>query len=125
MRQPTPISRLYAWHRAMLEGRAAAIHEDEPQCGWFKTRLVKGGPFVPASISIHREIDENGDLASDERLVCEVNGAARDPYTAWSSVCKNPISRADYLELKALHERRPEMAATHVTINLNPWEITP
>lgn len=125
IRQPTPISRLYAWHRDALAGKPVAIHEGEPHCGWYKTRLVKGGPFVPASITIQREVDENGELASDERLVCEVNGERRDPVKAWLSICKNPISRAEYLDLQDLQRRHPEMAATHAPIRLRAGQIRP
>lgn len=125
IRQPTPISRLYAWHRDALAGKPVAVHEGEPQCGWFKTRLVKGGPFVPASISIHRNVDENGELASDERLVCEVNGERRDPVKTWLWVCKNPISRTEYLDLQALQRRHPEMAATRAPIRLRAGQIRP
>ena len=125
MRRPTPVAALYAWHRAALAGRPVQIHEDDPQCGWFKTRMVRGGPFVPASISIEREVDENGDLASDERLVCEVNGERRDPVNAWLSICKTPISRAEYLDLQALRRRHPEMAATHTQLRLRAGQIRP
>ena len=125
MRQPTTLARLYAWHRAALAGKAVPIHEGEPECGWFKTRMVKGGPFVPASISIKREVDENGELAGDERIVCEVNGERCDPAKAWLSICKNPISRAEYLDLQDLQRRHPEMAATHAPIRLRAGQIRP
>ena len=125
IRQPTPVSRLYAWHRAALAGKPVTIHEGEPQCGWFKTRMVKGGPLGPASITIQRDVDENGELASDERLVCEVNGERRDPVKAWLSLCKNPISRAEYLDLQDLQRRHPEMAATHAPIRLRAGQIRP
>lgn len=125
IRQPTPMSLLYAWHRAALGGTPVTIHEGMPHCGWFKTRMVKGGPFVPASITIERDVDENGDLASDERLVCEVNGARRDPVSVWLSICKNPISRTQYCDLQALQRRHPEMAATHAPIRLRAGDIRP
>lgn len=125
IRQPTPMARLLAWHRAALTGVPMAIHEGEPHCGWFKTRLVKGGPFVPASISIQRDVDENGELASDERLICEVNGARRDPVKTWLSICKNPISRAEHCNLQDLQCRHPQMAATHVPIRLRAGQIRP
>ena len=87
--------------------------------------MVKSGPFVPASITIQREVDENGELATDELLVCEVNGERRDPARAWLSICKNPISRAEYLELQDLQRRHPEMAATHAPIRLRAGQIRP
>lgn len=125
IRQPTPISKIYAWHRDALAGKSVPVHEGEPHCGWFKARLVKGGPFVPASISIEREVDENGELASDEKLVCEINGDRRDPVRAWLSICKSPISRSEYIELQELHRRHPEMAATHAPLRLSAGAIRP
>lgn len=126
IRQPTPFAQLYAWHRAALAGHRPPIHDGDPQCGWFKTRLVKGGPFVPASISITRDIDpETGELASPERLICEVNGQPRDPVSAWSSICKSPITRAEYRALQDLQKRYPQMAGTHARLDIAPETIRP
>lgn len=125
IRQPTPASQIYALHRAAIAGKYVPLHESDPFCGWFKTRMVRGGPFVPASVSLSREIDEHGELASDETMICEINGEPRDPYSAWLSICRHPISRAEYLELKELQARHPEMAATHAPIRLSAGSIRP
>lgn len=74
---------------------------DEPHCGWFKRRLVKGGPFVPARIWTYQPTDDEGDLVGDEVMQCEVNGAYADPVEAWSWICGNPITEADFNYLTA------------------------
>lgn len=45
---------------------------------WYRTRLVRGGPWVPASLRVVAgEVDEAGDRLEDDRVVAEVDGAAR------------------------------------------------
>jgi len=47
----------------------------EPQVGFFKARLVKGGPYVPIKVSTIEDRDpETGDLLSDVKYVLEVGG---------------------------------------------------
>ena len=100
MRTPTPDSIAYRWHRDMLAGDRPATHDGDPQCGWFKTRLIKGGPWVPARIWIEREIDhETGELCGPEEYRCEINGESKDPMIAWSYLAHSPISEADHAEL--------------------------
>lgn len=116
MRQPTPRRVLYAWHDAMMRGERPATHMDDPQCGWFKTRLVRGGPFVPAIIKVEREICAmTGELLDDERLVCLVDGERRDPARVWTYL--RAISRDEYLRLIELRTMLPEMAATLATVD--------
>lgn len=126
IRQPTKFAALYAWHRAALAGLRPPVHDGEPQCGWFKTRLVKDGPFVPAVIRIDRDIDPaTGELLNPERFVCEVNGQPRDARLAWGSLCKSPISHQEFLDLQDLQARYPQMAGTHAAIEINPEDIRP
>lgn len=101
MRNPTPKSTLYEWHTRALAGKNPAI-DDTPHCGWFKRKLVKGGVFVPARIWMVQEVDPvTGELLNDELLQCEVNGAHADPEEAWSWICANPITEAEFNYLTA------------------------
>lgn len=101
IRQPTPHATAYAWHTAALAGDEP-VTTDEPQAGWFKRRLVKGGPFVPARIWLEQPVDlGSGELIDDERLLCEVNGAMDDAAEQWPWLCGNPISRAEFDYLTA------------------------
>jgi hypothetical protein len=105
LRKPTDIDAALRWHREALKGvfgDASPVTEDEPQVGWYKRRLVKGGPFVPARIWLEREIDEAGELVSDEILRCEVNSIAADPFREWVWLIKNPISETDFNYMKAV-----------------------
>jgi hypothetical protein len=107
VRKPTPIDVLYDWHSKRISARSladeAAPFVDDPQCGWYKRRLVKGGPFVPARIWIERFIDpETGELLSDEEMCCEVNGIAASAEEQWQWLWENPISEAEFRYMTAL-----------------------
>jgi len=101
VRNPTPKTTLYEWHTRAMAGQAPAI-DGTPQCGWYKRKLVKGGVFVPARIWMFQEVDPaTGELLSDELLQCEVNGSFADPEDAWSWICGNPITEAEFKYLTA------------------------
>lgn len=97
MRQPTPARVLYAWHTKAMAGDRSLVITDDAQCGWFKRKLVKDGPWVAARIWMHQPIDpETGELEGDEFLLCEVAGKPRDAGDQWTWLASNPISKADY-----------------------------
>lgn len=76
---------------------------NDPQCGWYKVMLVKGGPYVPAAIYIEREIDpDTGELLTDEIMRCEISGRFHDPEDAWLWCWETPISKAEFDYLKAV-----------------------
>lgn len=105
MRKPTSYDEAFAWHRDALLGvyGDGLPTNDEPQCGWFKRRLVKGGPFVPARIWLYAETDPvTGELMADETLQCEVNGQHADAHEAWLWLCANPITEAEFKYLTAV-----------------------
>jgi len=111
IRQPSSMADLYRWHRAALAGDAPPVHEGMPECGWYRTRLVKGGPFVPVEIKVEREIcAETGELLGPERLVAVVDGLRRDPGRIWTYL--TPITRAEHDDLIQRRHFIPEMAAT-------------
>jgi hypothetical protein len=126
MRQPTPIANLLKWHRSALAGKNPPVHESEPQMGWFKTRMVRQGPYVPARIWVERDIcPQTGELIDDERLLCEVDGERRDPDREWIWLSKYPISKTEYEHLIALRAALPDMAATHVPFDLTTTIMRP
>lgn len=110
-RTPSSQRKLYAWHAAALahvekcgsiKGFDGPIVAEEPQCGWFKRRLVKNGPWVPARIFYEQPIDEaTGELTGDEVMRCEVDGQRRSPVDEWTWLANHPISQEDYLNLVA------------------------
>ena len=106
MRTATPRDVAYRWHTDALKGvygDGEAPHPDEPQPGWYKRTLVRGGVFVPARVWIDADIDiGTGELLSPETLLCEVDGMRRDAYDEWSWLCRHPISEAEFTYLTRL-----------------------
>lgn len=83
------------WWRSAIAGNAPPITA-EPQCGFYRRRLVRGGPWVPVRIWIDRMVDEAGDLMGDEIMLCSVAGRLADPEAAWLYVAGSPIQREEY-----------------------------
>jgi hypothetical protein len=104
MRQPTPLDQAYAWHTAAMAGDDRETNDD-PQCGWYRRRLVKNGPWVPARIYLERDIDpESGELLGPEVMRCEVDGEQRNAEDQWSWLMSQPISEQEYDYLTATIE---------------------
>lgn len=110
MRAPTPRSVLYAWHANALKAlarypdlRAAGIEIDPnaPQCGWYKRRMIRNGPFLAAEIWMDQDVLD-GELISDEKLRCEVNGAAADPIDQWTFLAARPITEKEFRHLRQM-----------------------
>ena len=75
-------------------------HPDLPECGWYRIRLVRGGPFVPARIVVDRDIDpDTGELTAPEILRCEVAGQPADPMRHWLYL--DPVSKSAFDTLTA------------------------
>lgn len=97
MRAPTPLYEAMAWWRNALDGQQVPMIDGEPQPGFYRRKLVKGGPYVAARIWIEQHVDPvTGELDRDEILLCEVDGQPRDAADQWVWLCANPISEADY-----------------------------
>lgn len=103
MRQPTPHAALYAWHSAALAGILGDDQPltEDPQCGWYKRRLVKNGIFVPARIWMYQPTNDLGELIADEVLQCEVDGKFAVPDEQWTWLCSQPISESHFRFLVA------------------------
>ncbi|WP_333826889.1 hypothetical protein [Pararhodobacter sp.] len=124
IRRPSTKAQQYAWHRAALSGSNPPQHDGLPECGWFRTRFVTGGPWVPVRIWCEQEIDpETGELLTDERLCCEADGMRRDPAKIWTYL--EPISRADFEQLSDRREAIPAMAATMARLDLTERAMRP
>lgn len=123
MRRPTPPEVSLAWHTAALAGRNPPV-TNEPHCGWFKRKLVKGGPYVPCRIFLHQITDDAGDLVEDEVMLCEVNSIRHDVEDEWIWLCGNPITEAEFKYLTGLREwaawHSPADPAANPKVPLNP-----
>ncbi len=73
----------YAWWRSVIGGDAPPIHADKPECGYFKLRDGKDGPWRPVAIW----------KGNDGKLVCRVADKMREPSEVWTYVAKNPIAK--------------------------------
>lgn len=105
MRWPTPKEKLEVWWRNALragKGKPIVYVNEEPQVGYYQTRMVKGGPMVPARIWMYQPIDaDSGELVGDEILQAEINGAYAVPEAAWPGLCGNPITEQEWRYLTA------------------------
>lgn len=124
MRRPTPLAEQLAWHEATISGQRAPRIEDEPEVGWYRARMVKGGPFVPVRIWLAQVTDpDTGDLVEPEEIRAEWLGNPVDPVWVWPW-CR-AISRDAYVALVDLHRTSDAMAATHVPLDLTETIVQP
>lgn len=125
IRQPSTPFQLLAWHQAALSGQEPDRHDGLPHAGWYKTQLVKKGPWVPVVIWCDREIDpETGELACDEVLRISIDGIdSGNPADHWTFL--KPISREQYEHLQDYRLRSPVMADTKRSIDLSKSSTPP
>ena len=117
IRQPSDLDAAYRWWRRSVSGERVPRIEDEPMPGYFKRRMVRGGPFVPVAIWLEQEIDpDTGELTAPEELRAIVNGRPADPMHVWAYA--RPISLAEYEALTGIRDHHEFMAATHVAVDL-------
>lgn len=78
-------------HRIMLQAPA------EPQSGWYRRRLIKDGPWVPARIWRQQDTDFMTDRPSDNfTMMCAVGDTVRKAVDQWNWLLNNPIPKAEY-----------------------------
>lgn len=131
MRSPTPIESALAWHSAALANPDLPRTESDPQPGWYKAQLVKGGPWLAVRIWIEaKTCPGTGELTEPEVLRATRAGEPVRPETVWLS-CR-PITAADYGALlrnidalRCAERDAPLMAATRVAVDLARTPIGP
>ena len=124
MRQPTPARAIYAWWNAAISGFAPPIHDGLAEAGFYKTRMVPGGPWVAVEIKIERDIDlDTGELTGPETLVAICDGDRRNAERLWTFL--TPISRDEHKSLCRRQIADPAMAATHAKIDFSLEPATP
>jgi hypothetical protein len=66
--------------------------------GFFRVRLVRGGPFVPARLWVEdgERDPDTGELLSDVLTLLEVDGKRVDPFAPGYTLMGEPISEAEY-----------------------------
>lgn len=124
IRQPTSEHDQYAWWReAIKPGRGPARVEDQPHPGWYYRQFKKNGPRVPVRIDMVQDVDDHGELVSDEFLTASAGGQSWDPVKIWP-FCR-AIPRDEYDSLVNKHRNDAEMAATHVPYDVGAKPTRP
>jgi DNA polymerase-1 len=86
----------FVWWAKELKSPGQAAPED-PQCGFYRRRLVRGGPWVVARIWREPEVDfMTGKPTGLDVLQCELGGERRDPVIEWLKLCSHPIEEAEF-----------------------------
>jgi hypothetical protein len=130
MRRPTPLFVLLDWHtRALAAVRSGFpvpdVSWDEPQCGWFRCRMVARGPWCPGRIWMRQITDALGELTEPEELQAEVLGRRWDVRTAWERLSGGePVTEAEFLRLTREHLTNPIYRATHAPVDFSRTEAT-
>lgn len=83
----------------------APVREDEPRAGWYRRRLVKGGPWCPVRIWFGPSFDPaTGEWC--DRSHCwraTINGDQVPVETVWPWCAGEPITEPEHEYLVALH----------------------
>lgn len=117
IRRPSTAAQLYAWHRSKLAGEDPPMHDGLAECGWFKRRMVKGGPWVPVRIFVERDIDPaTQELTAPERLMADVGGKIECPGRHWTHL--TAISRREYEDLLYRGALDPNLTSYTTPIDL-------
>jgi len=78
------------WHNA-LHGQFGPIHENDPQCGYYRMRWRRGGDWIP--VAIFRE--------DDGEVLALCKGEMKDAFEVWTWCCRYPV---DYEVYRAVAE---------------------
>jgi hypothetical protein len=113
IREPTPRDALLAWWRRALVDPTAPRHDADPQPGFYRTQLVKRGPWVAVRIDVLQDLDpDTGERAAPERLAGLVGGEPTSPARLerlWL-FCE-PITEAAYERILRAPTEQPDLLA--------------
>jgi hypothetical protein len=83
------------WWLAAVDGQALPRSPDDPQPGYYKTRVIKRGPWVACRIWR----DDTGELH------CRVGDEMTDPVTVWTFA--QPVTVQEWAHLEKLRQENP------------------
>lgn len=103
----------YVYWTNALAGTLGPVHDGDPQCGFYRRRLFKEGPFVPVAI-----------WRGDDGMIALVDGKSVDASDLWTWVCDKPITEAEYHKVMAGEGWSDEPRAASVPSNMpaDPFE---
>ena len=131
MRRPTPDSVSLAYWRhatgqpvtdAEALAHLAQRHDEDPEAGFYRTRLRVGAPWVPARIWRTAETDEAGDLTEPETLHLEIEGSPIMAIDRWW-LRLQAITEAQWIELAAERARLDAVGDAY-RASLAPVDLT-
>jgi hypothetical protein len=98
----------YAYWEARQRGEDPQAVNEQPECGFYRVRRVKGGPFVPLAIfpSSGEIIGFIGAHSIGEEIEADKLGRM------WPWACKNDISEAVYRDVAENGKDWPDVDAT-------------
>lgn len=124
MRQPSTFAQLYQWWKLAIAGRDVDRHDGLPECGFYRMKLIRGGPWVPVEVKVVRAIDiDTGDLTEPEKYVAVCEGRTRDAALIWDRL--EPISRKDFDNLVARIAGDERLQANMVRLDLSETPTRP
>lgn len=94
------------WQNA-LAGTFGAVHDGDPQPGFYRKRMSRGGPFVPVAIWEHAGA-----------IIALVDSKQADAAEIWTYVCQYPVTEEQYRNRVSTGKWHDEDAA--VTASLAP-----
>jgi len=108
----------YEWWREELIAPGQKIPAIPP-CGFYETRIVRGGPLVPARIWREPYTEPiTGKDSGKDVLRCEINGKAKDAFAHYM-ICHHPVEEskyrfevADFAHAKAFRPDDPKATPT-------------
>lgn len=122
-RQPMSEDDLLAWWRSALRNPDLPRHSDDPQPGWYKTRRVKGGPFIPVRITAEQDVDGVGELCAPVKIVAFCGEKEVDAREVWT-YCQ-PVSRAEFDALERFRDDHSHRIGDTDRIDLSRMPVRP
>jgi len=120
----------YTYYRSALKGVFGPVHENDPQCGYYRMRRSRGGPWIP--VAVFREAtdcDQNSEISDSGKLICLVDGVERDPFEVWTWVCRYPVPYETYVAVaergEAWPEDLPDLNKARSVSKSDPFQVSP
>jgi hypothetical protein len=103
----------YAYWTNALAGTLGPVSDGHPECGFYRRRQFKDGPFVPVAI-----------WKQDGEFIALVDGKTADAADIWTWVCDKPITEAEYHKVMAGEGWSDEPRAATIPTNMptDPFE---
>lgn len=100
----------YSYWRAALAGTFGPVHDDHPQPGFYRARVLPGRdtPWTPVAIWA----DESGAMRAIKHMYVVTQPLLCNPAEVWTWCCDNPISEDAYRAVAERNEPWPSGTGT-------------